>query len=149
MLCVPHCEFHAGVSRCPSKLRWAPAPSQGAGTYGSSTLCAPCIYPASHPPGIDLGYPYLSQITTIYCLITKAIMIKILNTLYDGPKHYHIILTYICMLVLIIKDKAWVVRYHSRFIPEEVAKVSQILLRIAHVLPKLLSCEEYCRHDKW
>jgi hypothetical protein len=36
-------------------------------------------------------------------------------------------------------------KYHSRFIPEEVAQASQILLRDAHVLPKLLSYEEYCR----
>jgi hypothetical protein len=39
--------------------------------------------------------------------------------------------------------------YHSRFIPEGVAEASQILLRDAHVLPKLLSCEEYCRCEKW
>jgi hypothetical protein len=31
--------------------------------------------------------------------------------------------------------------YHSRFIPEEVAKASQIILRDAHVIPKLLSNE--------
>jgi glutaredoxin len=34
---------------------------------------------------------------------------------------------------------------HSRFILEGVAGASQILLRDAHVLPKLLSCGEYCR----
>jgi hypothetical protein len=28
--------------------------------------------------------------------------------------------------------------YHSRFIPEEVAEVSQIFLRDTHVLPKLV-----------
>jgi hypothetical protein len=39
--------------------------------------------------------------------------------------------------------------YHSRFIPERVAEASQILLQDANVLPKLLSCEEYCRRDKW
>jgi hypothetical protein len=39
--------------------------------------------------------------------------------------------------------------YHSRFIPEGVAEASQILLRDAHVLPKLLSCEGYCGRDKW
>jgi hypothetical protein len=39
--------------------------------------------------------------------------------------------------------------YHSRFIPEGVAEASQILLRDAHVLPTLLSCEEYCRRHKW
>jgi hypothetical protein len=32
--------------------------------------------------------------------------------------------------------------YHSRFIPEGVAEVSQILLRDTHVLPKLVSYEE-------
>jgi hypothetical protein len=39
--------------------------------------------------------------------------------------------------------------YHSRFISERVAEASQILLRDAHVLPKILSCEEYCRRDRW
>jgi hypothetical protein len=35
--------------------------------------------------------------------------------------------------------------YHSRFIPEGVAEVSQIFLRDSHVLPKLVSYEEHCR----
>jgi hypothetical protein len=39
--------------------------------------------------------------------------------------------------------------YHSRFIPEGVAEVSQIFLRGTHVLPKLVSYEEHCRRDKW
>jgi hypothetical protein len=39
--------------------------------------------------------------------------------------------------------------YHSRFIPEEVAAVFQIVVRDAHVLLKLLNYEEYCRRDKW
>jgi hypothetical protein len=34
--------------------------------------------------------------------------------------------------------------YHSRFIPEGVAEVSQIFLRDTHVLPKLLSYDEHC-----
>jgi hypothetical protein len=38
--------------------------------------------------------------------------------------------------------------YHSRFIPEEVAEVSQIFLRDTHVSPKLVSCEEHCRRDR-
>jgi hypothetical protein len=33
--------------------------------------------------------------------------------------------------------------YHSRLIPEGVAEASQIFLRDAHVLPKLLSYKEY------
>jgi hypothetical protein len=37
--------------------------------------------------------------------------------------------------------------YHSRFIPEGVAEVSQIFLRGTHVLPKLFSYEEHCRRD--
>jgi hypothetical protein len=43
---------------------------------------------------------------------------------------------------------AWEIRnihtysYHSRFIPEEVGEVSQIYLRGAHVLPKLVSYED-------
>jgi hypothetical protein len=39
--------------------------------------------------------------------------------------------------------------YHLRFIPEEVAEVSQIFLRDTHVLPKLVSYEEHCRRDRW
>jgi hypothetical protein len=39
--------------------------------------------------------------------------------------------------------------YHSRFIPEGVAEVSQIFLRDTHVLPKLVSNEEHCRRDRW
>jgi hypothetical protein len=35
--------------------------------------------------------------------------------------------------------------YHLRFIPEGVPEASQIFLRDTHVLPKLLSYEEYCR----
>jgi hypothetical protein len=37
--------------------------------------------------------------------------------------------------------------YHSRLIPEGVTEASQIFLRDAHVLPKLISYEEYCRRD--
>jgi hypothetical protein len=33
--------------------------------------------------------------------------------------------------------------YHSRFIPEGIADASQILLRDAHVLPKLFSYEKF------
>jgi hypothetical protein len=39
--------------------------------------------------------------------------------------------------------------YHSRFIPEGVAEVSQIFLRDTHVLLKLVSYEEHCGHDRW
>jgi hypothetical protein len=39
--------------------------------------------------------------------------------------------------------------YRSRFIPEGVAETSQIFLRDAHVLQKLLSYEEYRRRDRW
>jgi hypothetical protein len=39
--------------------------------------------------------------------------------------------------------------YHSRFIPEGVAEVSQIFLRDTHVLPKLVSYDEQCRRDRW
>jgi hypothetical protein len=35
--------------------------------------------------------------------------------------------------------------YHSRFIPEGVAEVSQIFLRNTHVLPTLVNYEEHCR----
>jgi hypothetical protein len=39
--------------------------------------------------------------------------------------------------------------YHSRFIPEGVAEVSQIFLRDTHLLPKLVNYEEHCRRDRW
>jgi hypothetical protein len=39
--------------------------------------------------------------------------------------------------------------YHSRFISEGVAEVSQIFLRDTHVLPKFVSYEEHCRCDRW
>jgi hypothetical protein len=39
--------------------------------------------------------------------------------------------------------------YHSRFIPEWVAEVSQIFLRDTHVLPKFVSYKEHCRRDRW
>jgi hypothetical protein len=39
--------------------------------------------------------------------------------------------------------------YRSRFIPEGVVEVSKIFLRDAQALPKVLSYEEYCRHDRW
>jgi hypothetical protein len=38
--------------------------------------------------------------------------------------------------------------YRSHFIPERVAEASQIFLRGTHVLPKLVSYEEYCRRDR-
>jgi hypothetical protein len=37
--------------------------------------------------------------------------------------------------------------YHSRFIPKGVAEASQILLRGPHFTK--ISCEEYCRRDRW
>jgi hypothetical protein len=39
--------------------------------------------------------------------------------------------------------------YHSRFIPEGVAEISQIFLRDTHVLPRLVSYEEHCKRDRW
>jgi hypothetical protein len=45
------------------------------------------------------------------------------------------------------QDVSYIHTYHSRFITERIAEVSQIFLRDAHVLPKLLSYEEYCRRD--
>jgi hypothetical protein len=40
------------------------------------------------------------------------------------------------------KKKKIIHTYHSRFIPEGVAETTQIFLRDAHVLPKLLSYKE-------
>jgi hypothetical protein len=39
--------------------------------------------------------------------------------------------------------------YQSRFFPEGLAEASQIFLRDAHALQKLLSYEEYYRRDRW
>jgi hypothetical protein len=39
--------------------------------------------------------------------------------------------------------------YRSRFIPERVAKTSQLFLLDVHVIQKLLSYKEYCRCDRW
>jgi hypothetical protein len=39
--------------------------------------------------------------------------------------------------------------YHSRFIPEGIAEVSQIFLRDTRVLSKLISYEEHYRRDSW
>jgi hypothetical protein len=39
--------------------------------------------------------------------------------------------------------------YHSQFIPEGIAEVSQIFLRDNHVLPKLVNFEEHRRRDRW
>jgi hypothetical protein len=39
--------------------------------------------------------------------------------------------------------------YRSRLIPDGVTEASQILLRDAHVLPKLPRNENYCRRDRW
>jgi hypothetical protein len=44
--------------------------------------------------------------------------------------------------------KIYIHTNHSRFNPKWVSEASQILLRDAYVLPKLLSCEEYCRRDE-
>jgi hypothetical protein len=48
-----------------------------------------------------------------------------------------------------LTEVTYIHTYHSRFIPEGVADVSQIFLRDTHVLPKLVSYEEHCRHDRW
>jgi hypothetical protein len=54
------------------------------------------------------------------------------------------------ILSLIILNKVVMIlhTYHSRFIPEGVAEVSQIFLRETYVLPKLVSYEEHCRCGK-
>jgi hypothetical protein len=51
--------------------------------------------------------------------------------------HTSIIITYIHTYI------------HSRFNPEGVAEASRIFFPGAHVLPKLLSYDEYCRRDRW
>jgi hypothetical protein len=50
-------------------------------------------------------------------------------------------------LELLLSD-TYIHTYHSRFIPP-IAEASQIFLRDAHVLPKLLIYEESYRRDRW
>jgi hypothetical protein len=45
--------------------------------------------------------------------------------------------------------KIYIHTYHSRFIPEGVAEVTQIFFRDTHVLSKLVSYQEHCRSDRW
>jgi hypothetical protein len=47
------------------------------------------------------------------------------------------------------RDSVKIHTYHSRYILEGVAGVSQIFLRDTHVLPKFVSYEELCRSDGW
>jgi hypothetical protein len=49
---------------------------------------------------------------------------------------YHLFLDSIVIKVIVI---IYIHTYHSRFIPEVVAEVSQIFLRDTDVLPKLVS----------
>jgi hypothetical protein len=43
----------------------------------------------------------------------------------------------------------YIYTYHSRFILEGVAEVSQLFLRDTHVIPKIVSYEEHCGRDRW
>jgi hypothetical protein len=56
-------------------------------------------------------------------------------------------------LIEIVKNnelgKRYIHTYHSRFIPEGEAEVSQKFFRDTHVLPKLVSYEEHFRRDRW
>jgi hypothetical protein len=38
--------------------------------------------------------------------------------------------------------------YHSHFNPDRV-EMSQVFLQGTHILPKWLTCEKYCRRDRW
>jgi hypothetical protein len=57
------------------------------------------------------------------------------------------------MMMMMMKGIAlvqyYIHTYHSRFIPEGVAELSQIFLRDTHVLLKLVSYEEHSRRDRW
>jgi hypothetical protein len=64
------------------------------------------------------------------------------------PKITHLQVRYLCNKKCVWFGK-YIHTYHSHFIPEGVAEASQIFLRDAHVLPKLLSYDEYCRRDRW
>jgi hypothetical protein len=55
----------------------------------------------------------------------------------------------VLLSILILLHYKYIHTYHSRFIPEGVAQVSQIFLRDAHFLPKFVSYEEHCRRDRW
>jgi hypothetical protein len=51
------------------------------------------------------------------------------------------------IILILINIHTYIHTYHSRFIPEGVAEVSQIFLRDTHVLTKLVTYEEHCRRD--
>jgi hypothetical protein len=53
------------------------------------------------------------------------------------------------IVIIALLENTYIHTYHSSFIPEGVAEVSQIFLRDTHVLPKLVSYEEHCRRDRW
>jgi hypothetical protein len=54
----------------------------------------------------------------------------------------------ISFLMMVLKKETYIHTYHSRLIPEGVAEATHILPRDTHVLPKLLSYEEYCRRGR-
>jgi hypothetical protein len=58
-------------------------------------------------------------------------------------------LLYLFSVIGSIDSYTYIHTYHSRFIPEGVAEVSQIFLRSTHVFLKFVSYEEHCRRDRW
>jgi hypothetical protein len=64
--------------------------------------------------------------------LSKLISISTLTYCYCAVVDMHTTIT----------THTYIHTYHSRFIPEGVAEVSQIVLRDTHVLPKLVSYEE-------
>jgi hypothetical protein len=111
-------------------------------------------------------YNYLGSISTLVTLrhliinliVTEPLIAVILNWRLDGavinrPIDNKRKLTlyekrmYIKFSFHIININIYT--YLSLFIPKGIAEASQIILRNANVLPKLLSNEEYCRRDRW
>jgi hypothetical protein len=94
--------------------------------------------------------------------LSKACTVKALQTIHtlwvlypSYSKGISVIIemqVYCCWLYLpgpFENTQKYIHTYRSRFIPERLAEASQIFLRDAHVLPKLLSYEEYCSLDSW
>jgi hypothetical protein len=67
-----------------------------------------------------------SAFPKLYEFTARAIQIYYLSLLGQIPR-------------ILIVQYTYIHTYHSRFIPERVAEVSQIFLRDTHVLPKFVS----------
>jgi hypothetical protein len=52
-------------------------------------------------------------------------------------------------IAVLLQSISGVHTHTTHTIPEGAAEASQTFLRDTHVLPKLVSYEEYCKRDRW